>query len=394
MITRRRFVWQSLAACTLARLPHLSFAAAPGDARLVVCILRGALDGLTAVVPYGDTDYRAARPDIAIAAPGAERGALRLDGLFGLHPSLTYLHERHAARELIVFHAIATAYRDRSHFDAQNLLENGTPRPFGSESGWLNRALTALPSNQYGVALAQNVPLLLRGPRQVTSWAPSSLPAVEPDLIERLTKLYERDEILADRLQQATKIDAMAQTSDADGLGRGNVQRLALMAKTAGTFLASSQGPKVAVLELTGWDTHAQEGASQGSLANRLRTLDETLSALGVSLGEAWPRTAVLVVTEFGRTVAQNGSRGTDHGTGTCAFLLGGAVAGGRVMADWPGLSARELYENRDLRPTMDLRAVCKGVLEDHLLVPQRHLEDQVFPASTAARAVRGLIKA
>jgi uncharacterized protein (DUF1501 family) len=164
--------------------------------------------------------------------------------------------------------------------------------------------------------------------------------------------------------------------------------------RAAAGFLRQEQGPKVAVFDTSGWDTHANEGGAQGQLAGRLAALDKGLATLRQELGPTWSDTAVLLVTEFGRTAAINGTRGTDHGTAAAAFLVGGAVAGGRVIADWPGLSARALYQGRDLAPTLDLRSVLKGLLADHLRVPGRALEDTVFPDSAAAKPLHGLLRA
>jgi uncharacterized protein (DUF1501 family) len=399
MTTRRRFLESSLKCAALlagaTACPRLSFAASgPEDrARFVVVLLRGALDGLSAVPPYADAAYAASRGPIAIAAPGAAGGALDLDGFFGLHPSLPLLHTRYRERELLVIHAVATPYRERSHFDGQNVLENGSDRPSGAASGWLNRALAALPRQASnapsGLAIGQNVPLILRGAVPVGSWAPARLPDVEPDLIVRLRDLYSNDATLAARLDEAVAIDALAGNESMESgrdapMPRGVAGNLALarqMASTAGRMLATPQGPLIAVLDMTGWDTHAGEGAAEGALAARLRGLDGVLDSLREGLGAQWARSAVLVCTEFGRTVMVNGTRGTDHGTAASAFLIGGAVDGGRTLADWPGLGARDLHEGRDLRATVDLRAIVKGVLRDHLGVASRALDD-VFPGS------------
>ena len=408
MISRRSFVNRAVACGLLAQLPRLGFAAAAGDSRFVLVILRGALDGLTAVPPYGDPAYAAARRELAIAPPGGSAGALALDATFGLHPALKSLHERFEKRELAVLHAVASPYRERSHFDGQNVLENGTPAPSGGTSGWLNRAIATLPpagskaQREMALALGQNVPLVLRGDAQVTSWAPSLLPEVEPDTLTRLADLYTADPLLAMRLNEATAIDALAdEQMGADRSagkaaarpGAGNIARLKLMASTAGKFLAAPDGPRIAVFDATGWDTHAQEGAATGQLAQRLDGLDSVLETLAVALQPVWQHSAIMVVTEFGRTVALNGTRGTDHGTGSCAFLLGGAVNGGRVIADWPGLSAPALYQGRDLRPTLDLRAAFKGILQQHYGIGTRQLEDAIFPSSTSARPVPDLLR-
>ena len=406
MTTRRRFLHSGLklgiGGALAAALPGVSFAATPGAPRtppFVVVILRGALDGLAAVPPYGDDGYAHARGAIAIARPGGAQGALDLNGFFGLHPALPLLHERYVARELVVVHAAASAYRERSHFDGQNVLENGGEHPSGSASGWLNRALGALPGHGAdGLALGQNVPLILRGPVPVGSWAPTSMPEVEPELIERLRELYAGDATLASRLDEGTRIDALV--SDDKSIGGnpmqkagGGAERLKAIAEAAGRMIAAPTGPRLAVMDAGGWDTHAGEGGAEGQLAGRLHGLDQVLDALRRGLGAEWPRTAILVCTEFGRTVEVNGTRGTDHGTGAAAFVLGGAVQGGRVLADWPGLSPRERHEGRDLRPTTDLRAVAKALLRDHLKIPERALAD-VFPGASAVAATRDLVRA
>jgi uncharacterized protein (DUF1501 family) len=377
-------------------LPRCVFADVATDARFVLVLLRGALDGLAAVPAYGDGSYAAKRGALAITAP-----QLKLDGTFALHPSLTHLHERFAAKELLVFHAVASPYRERSHFDGQDQLENGTTAPKAAHDGWLNRALPLLPeakqraTDRLALALAQNVPLVLRGASRVGSWAPSRLPETDSDTLQRIADLYSTDEYFASRLQSALAADEVAGESAA-GLGAGRrdpLNTLGPVAAAAGKFLAAADGPRIAVLEASGWDTHANQGAERGQLANRLRGLDQALHSLRTALGASWARSAVLVVTEFGRTVAVNGTAGTDHGTATCAFLAGGAVAGGRIVTDWPGLANSALYEGRDLRPTLDLRSIVKGVLAAHLGAGEGGLEDKVFPGSRAVPPLERLIR-
>jgi uncharacterized protein (DUF1501 family) len=386
--------------------------------RFVFIVMRGALDGLAAAPPYGDSDYAGLRRELALKAPGSPGGALPLDGFFGVHPSLTFLHDAYTARELVVFHAIASPYRERSHFDGQDVLENGSPQAHAVQTGWLNRALASLQSGhgqskELGVALGQNIPLVMRGPASVTSWSPSKLAALDDDTLERITDLYAGDPLLAARLADALAADAIAdsagspmQAAAAPAAGGANtppsqplVQRAKLMRYTelvraAAGFLRRDDGPQVAVFDTTGWDTHANEGNAEGQLAGRLAALDAGLRTLKEELGPTWADTAVLLATEFGRTAATNGTRGTDHGTATAAFLLGGAVQGGRVLADWPGLSAHSLYQGRDLKPTTDLRSVLKGVLSEHLLVSSSALESSVFPNSPDARPIKGLLRA
>jgi len=403
MSSRREFLTASVrlgvGAALATALPGVSFATLPGGAPFVVVILRGALDGLSAVPPYGDPDYAGARGPIAITRPGGSKGALDLDGFFGLHPALPLLHERWRSGELLVVHATASAYRERSHFDGQNVLENGGDHPSGSASGWLNRALGALDGRGVdGLAVGQNVPLILRGPVPVGSWAPSALPEVEPELVQRLRDLYSDDPMLSARLDEATRMEALADDEQPPAHAAmykakgGGIERLKAVAETAGRMMAAPKGPRVAVFDAGGWDTHAGEGGAEGQLAGRLGGLDQVLEALRGGLGPEWSRTAVLVCTEFGRTVQVNGTRGTDHGTGAAALLLGGAVRGGRVLADWPGLGERQRYEGRDLKPTTDLRAIAKGLLRDHLGVAERALAD-VFPASERVLPVRDLVR-
>ncbi|HYM43503.1 MAG TPA: DUF1501 domain-containing protein [Steroidobacteraceae bacterium] len=389
-------------------------------ARFVLVILRGALDGLAAVPPLGDRDYARLRGEFALRAPGQPQAALPLDGFFGLHPSLRFLHSSYGARELVVFHAVASPYRERSHFDGQDVLENGTTLPHALQSGWLTRALGAAAGagREAGVALGQNVPLVMRGPAEVTSWSPSRLAGLDEDTLARVTDLYARDPLLSVRLADALAADAMvAENSRLDAMAQemaaatdsgavlptaapapkavaAGADRYAEIVRAAAGFLRREDGPQVAVFDTTGWDTHANEGAAEGQLAARLAGLDKGLATLREELGSAWQDTAVLLVTEFGRTAAINGTRGTDHGTATMAFLLGGAVAGGRVIADWPGLASRSLYQARDLAPTLDLRCVLKGLLDEHLSVPARALDASVFPGSEAARPLTGLIRA
>jgi uncharacterized protein (DUF1501 family) len=399
MISRRNFL-QAMAAGSLAgALPGLTLAApGRGQARLVLVILRGGLDGLAAVVPYGDPAYESARRGLALEPPGNAEGLLDLDGFFALHPSLRALHEHYARGELIAVHAVASPYRNRSHFDAQKVLELGLATPNGSRQGWLNRALPMLgaeaagAAEDYAMAIGQSVPLVLRGPENVGSWAPARLPGPDDDLMERLIALYDRDAILGPRLEAALNADRLAGGSMAGRLRRG--EQFGNLADAAARMLADPAGPRIAVIEAGGWDSHANQGRESGALAQRLRRLDEGLGRLAAGLGPAWRHTVVLVVTEFGRTVAMNGTRGTDHGTAGMLLALGGALAGGRVLGDWPGLARNRLLDGRDLTPATDPRSVYKGILRDHLGITKADLDSRVFPASRAAPTMGGLIKA
>jgi uncharacterized protein (DUF1501 family) len=392
MFSRRELLKLLGATAAAQAVPQLALAAAETEARFVLVILRGAVDGLALAPPYGDGNYARLRGQLALDNPGSADGALKLDGLFGLHPALTEVQARYDAREALLVHAVASPYRERSHFDGQDLLESGGPRVGVLRDGWLNRGLAALPGAT-AIALAQNTPLVLRGASPVTSWAPSRLPDADDATLARLQRLYAGDEFFASRLEQALRSRDIAGDMGNGQRRRGNeAQQFAELMRSAARFLTAPDGARIAVLEFGGWDTHANQGAASGQLASRFAVLDTALADLRKGLGDSWRDTVIAVVTEFGRTVRVNGTRGTDHGTGTAALLLGGAVNGGRVVADWPGLGT--LYEDRDLLPTTDLRSVFKGVLAEHLELAPTFLEREVFPDSATAQPLRNLIRA
>lgn len=410
MIGRRKLL-QGMAGTAAANLlaPSLTFAALSrsrllGDRRLVVFVLRGGLDGLAAVPPHGDPNYARLRGNLALPMPSdnvGEGGILNLDGFFGLHPALAAFHELYGQGELLPLQAVAPPYQGRSHFDGQDVLENGTTTALGRSDGWLNRALAHLqtPGNEenLGLAVGEGVPLILRGDRKVASWSPDPLPEAAPDFLRQVATLWQNDSLLGPALGEGIKArdmssDTMGGNSNASGNKR-NAWAAENLARKAGALLATANGPRIAVLEAGGWDTHANQGAAKGQLANHLKGLSESVLALKQSLGAAWQTTAVIAVTEFGRTAAPNGTGGTDHGVGGAAFLLGGAVAGGRVVTDWPGLAQANLYQGRDLRPTLDLRALFKAVLQDHLGLASSAIESDVFPDSRAIKPLRDLFR-
>ena len=398
MISRRNFL-QALSAGTLASaFPGLAFAApGRGQQRLVLVILRGGLDGLAAVAPHGDPAYERARSGLALEPPGSREGLLDLDGFFALHPMLGTLHTHHQRGEFTAVHAVASPYRERSHFDAQNVLELGLSTPHASHQGWLNRSLPLMGSaaehrsEDYAMAIGQAVPLVLQGPENVGSWAPARLPGPDGDLMDRLAALYSEDAFLGPRLEAALNAERMAGDVMSERIRPG--EQFGKLAQAAARMLADDAGPRIAVIEASGWDTHANQGRENGALAQNLRRLDEGLGKFAVGMGSAWRHTVVLVVTEFGRTVAMNGTRGTDHGTASVALMLGGAVDGGRVHGDWPGLGQGQLRDGRDLVPATDLRSVLKGTLRDHLGMTMPDLESRVFPGSSGARPMNGLIR-
>jgi uncharacterized protein (DUF1501 family) len=307
-------------------------------------------------------------------------------------------HELFRDDQALVIHAVASPYRERSHFDAQDILENGSEHAGGIRNGWLNRALEPLGGSlgqEPAIAMAQNTPLVLRGGNSVTSWAPSQLPDANEDTLRRIEQLYAQDEFFAIRLRQAfDSQDIAGNMGGMDSQRRNNeLQQWKILADAAAKFLTAPDGPQIAVLEAGGWDTHANQGAAGGYLSNRLTALDEALISLRHGLGNTWSKTVVAVVTEFGRTVKVNGTRGTDHGTATAALLLGGAVNGGQVIADWPGLGSNDLYDGRDLYPTSDLRGIFKSVLIEHLQLAEGFVTREVFPDSASIRPLNGLIR-
>ena len=399
LMTRRAALMAGGAMFLAGSAGALTLSRQAGDRKFVLVILRGALDGLAAVAPYGDAHYRAARGKLALAHPGEAGGVLPLTEGFGLHPDLAFLHQQWTSGELAIVPACASPYRERSHFDAQDVLETGAAKVFGASDGWLGRALTALPPElkREAVAISGSLPLVLRGSASATSWAPSFAPSASEDTLSRLMDLYAGDSLLGPALASAIETNAIASASGMDGRdGKGRRNGPGAykgLAEAAARLMSAEGGPAAAVLSFDGWDTHANQGAANGQLALRLAGLDAALRALKDGLGTHWPKTVVAVVTEFGRTVAENGTGGTDHGTGSAAFLLGGAVSGGKFGGDWPGLAPKALFEGRDLAPANDIRSVFMAVLQDHWSLDRDTLSRIVFPDGTGVRPISGLIR-
>lgn len=400
MRDRRSILKSALAAgalCVWDAPVRFAFASARTDRRLVVIVLRGALDGLASVPPYGDPGYKSVRGPLSLDSVGAN-AVHDLDGQFGLHPALVNVKSMWDAKELVVFHNIATPYRDRSHFDGQIVLETGGTSPHMFSDGWLNRALRpiGLATGDGALAIAVSPPLILSGAAHVSSWMPQTLPQPDADFLGRVRALYGDDPVLLSSLDSALATEAQAEAamdvpnpptqqsvpSQPGGKGYGPNGNLVPLFVGAGRLLAREDGPRIAVLDAGGWDTHVAEGAADGQLARRLRALDMALDGLRAALGTAWRKTAVVMMTEFGRTVAPNGNGGTDHGTAGAAFLFGGAVRGGVVRAEWVGLKPSVLKDGRDQPPRTDLRALFKAVLSDHMRVARRYLDTTVFPDS------------
>jgi uncharacterized protein (DUF1501 family) len=385
MLTRRSFIrYAAAGAGAILVSPQIAFARVETDRRFVFVIQRGAADGLNIVVPYADPGYATLRGALAVDTSAATR----LDGTFALHPALAQTAQMYAAREALFVHAVASPYRDRSHFDGQNVLETGGTSPYQVKDGWLNRLVSLMPgttqnTHESAIAFAPTVPLALRGPANVASYAPSALPQAPDDLLTRVSQLYEQDAQLRPLWESAMTARGLA--GDA-----GARQDPASLGKLAASFLSRDDGPRIAMIETGGWDTHS---AQAPRLAAQLKALDTMLAALRDGLGPSWGKTTVLVATEFGRTAAANGTGGTDHGTGSVAMVIGGAVAGGRVVADWPGLRQSDLYQARDLKPTASLDALITGVASESLGLDPHRTASTLFAQNRAAQPMTGLIR-
>ena len=420
------------AGLSLQFLGSRAFAAGETDLanrRLVVIICRGGMDGLSVAPPVGDANYARLRGSIAIAPPGQADGALPLDETFGLHPTLSAVHALAMKGQARIAPAIATPDRERSHFEAQDVLEGGTTVAYGTSSGWLNRALEAMgpPGRVKALSLGPTAPLLLRGRIEAASWSPGGLQGHDARLVGILQDLYAKDPLLGPALAGGLTTQTMAKLATREAAmeiappqpmamqpvtgmqaapyaphGQAVGQARQLGATLAG-FMTQPGGASVVGLELDGFDTHAGQ---RGLLATRLAYLDAFIDSLQSGLTgralpsgsanttrrDVWRDTVVVVATEFGRTARVNGTDGTDHGTASTALLLGGAIRAGGIIGDWPTLADNRLFENRDTAPTMDMRGLFKGVLRDHLGIERAKLDTLVFPDSAAVMATGGLV--
>jgi uncharacterized protein (DUF1501 family) len=360
--------------------PRMALASVETDRRFVFIIQRGAADGLNIVIPYADPDYARLRGALAIDPAKATK----LDGHFALHPALVQSAALFQAKQAIFVHATASPYRDRSHFDGQNVLETGGTTPYAVRDGWLNRLVSLLPkARDEAIAFAPTVPPALRGPAEVASYAPSALPQASDDLLLRVGRLYQQDPQLHGLWDAAR---------EARGMADGNAGRApADLGRLAASFLSRADGPRIAMMETGGWDTHTGQ---EYRLAAQLKALDQMLGALRDGLGPIWDQTVVVVATEFGRTAAANGTGGTDHGTGSAAMLFGGGLKGGRVIADWPGLAPAQLYQSRDLKPTTGLDSVIAGLAAETFAIDPERVGRALFAQTVATRPMEGLLSA
>jgi uncharacterized protein (DUF1501 family) len=396
-------------------LGRRAFAAADGALarrKLVVFVCRGAMDGLSVSPPVGDPVYAALRGEIAIAGFGQPNGALPLDATFGLHPKLTAIHALAQKGQARIAPAVATPDRARSHFEAQDVLETGAAGVYGQTSGWLNRAMQAMgPAGRVqALSVGAQAPLILRGALQAASWSPGGYKDRDSRLPAILADLYAHDPLLGPALASGLATEAMARiaaapmagpmaaASQADpaqtvaGYQRAGIATARSLGLTLANFMTEPGGPQIAAVSLDGFDTHANQGAAEGQLANHLAYLDAAVDGLASGLGPEWANTVALAATEFGRTARINGTKGTDHGTGSTALVLGGGLKRGGIIGDWPTLQTARLFENRDTYPALDMRALFKGVLAEQLGLGRRALDTAVFPDSTGVEPVRGIV--
>jgi uncharacterized protein (DUF1501 family) len=380
MMNRRDFLRYAAITGAVFALPSISFAAAKTERRFIFIIQRGAADGLNTVIPYADPAYAKLRGALAVDVTQATK----LDGTFALHASLADTAKLYQSGQALFIHAVASPYRDRSHFDAQNVLETGGSEAYQLKDGWMNRLLTLLPKTQNeAIAFAPTIPMALRGNMEVSSYAASNLPQAPDDLLLRVGQLYAEDVQLNSLWMAAMQANNMAEDASAK-------QDPASLGKLAASFLSKANGPRIGMIETGGWDTHS---AQEGRLSRQLKSLDQLIAALRNGLGDTWQKTTVIVATEFGRTAATNGTGGTDHGTASAAMILGGDVNGGRVIADWPGLSQSNLYEGRDLKPTLNLDTLIASLAGASFGIDSTLVAKTLFPEAANGKMLEGLIK-
>lgn len=377
-----------------------------GPKRLIVILLRGAVDGLNVVVPYAEEAYYRERRSIAIAPPGKPDGALALDQHFGLHPALASLMPLWMERNLAFIHAAGSPDPTRSHFDAQLYVENGTPGQSTTRDGWMNRLLLALPGPRGptdAISIGPTLPQILAGRAPVATLPLGAagikpLPIDQPEVANAFDRLYSGTDRLSEsyregRTARAQLIGALRTERQIADNGAPPPSGFPGQAARLAALIRRDSSIRLAVIGLGGWDTHVNQGNTKGQLAGRLRPLGEGLAALARGTGDAWRDTIVVVLSEFGRTVRENGNGGTDHGHGNVIWVLGGAVKGSRVYGDWPGLLPAQLYQRRDLAVTTDYRTALAVILERHLRLTDRQL-DAVFPGAPSTPPALALMLA
>jgi len=391
-ITRRMALGGIGACLTLAHL-RPARAAVSFPQRLVVVNIRGGLDGMSAVVPYGDPNLAGLRASLIPPPVGQQGGMLDMGGFYGLNPGLPNLYSLYQANQMLAVHAVGNLLLTRSHFAGQEAIELGETAQTGAANGWINRLVGLLQTEQggveAGVSFGAGNPLIGQGPAAMGAWASSNWPATNNTLAALVETLGETDAQIGPPTESGFNDRSYFKTWLAGSTAPNGSTALQNAMRSAGIFIAASGGPAIAVIESNAADTHTSQVAR---LATLFADLDASIALLQTAAGPAtWANTVVLTLTEFGRMAAVNGCSGTDHGTGLAMFLAGGPVAGGRVIADWPGLGHTQLYQGRDLAPTTDIRAVIMGVLQGHLGMTNSQLAT-IFPNATGVSPMSGLV--
>ncbi|WP_426110325.1 DUF1501 domain-containing protein [Massilia sp. PWRC2] len=412
---RRQFMHAlALGASVLIPVGRSAWAAtgtAPTQKKLIVVMLRGAVDGLNVVAPVADANYLRLRPTIGLALPGMENGALDLDGYFGLHPALAALQPLWAENKLAFVHASGSPDSTRSHFDAQDYMESGTPGRKSTQDGWMNRLVATLPgaaTSSRALSIGPVMPRILSGPAAAIN-LPNGAAATRATILdkkdigaafdqlygsnERFGRAYQDGKTAHQEVMAAAAMAAEADKSNPADRGAplpngfpDDAARLALL-------MRNDPNIQVAFVDLGGWDTHAGQGAGRGQLANRLQPLGQGLATLATRLGPLFDDTTIVVMSEFGRTARENGNGGTDHGHGNVMWVIGGAVNGGKVYGDWQGVGDSALNEGRDLPVTTDFRLVLAQIAERHMRLGDPQLR-KIFPNMPQRGAAFQLIRA
>ena len=400
---RRDFLKLISSGIIINSLPNLRVLAADikSNTKFILVILRGGLDGLAMIPPYKDKNYERIRGELALPMPDEVGGVIDLDGFFGMHPVIDSLLPMYKKKDLMFIHAVSTPYRSRSHFDVQDVLENGTKSPMGAKDGWLNRLVQHSPGkNSYsGVALSKELPLILSGKNHnITTWYPEKSRKKRKNFAEEMMDLYNNDKLLGPLISEAIRFNRMVEESLSkedrmSGRNANYSNETEKLLYSASNLLKAEKGPNIAVINVGGWDTHANQGVAGGVLANRMGQLATALSKIPDYMDNEWENTVFSVVTEFGRTVKPNGTRGTDHGTGSISLLGGGKVKGGSVYTKWPGLKENLLYEERDLRATIDMRSIFKSILHYPMGISKSIIEKNIFPDSYEAGFIRNFFR-
>ena len=373
-VSRRKFIKIAGASLAVLSFPMSSAFAfqesvdVKKKAKIVWVVLRGALDSLHTVIPTFDPDYQKLRPTLASSF---KEPLLPLDKGFALHPSLKNLHQWYQKKEMLPIVAVSSGYPKRSHFDGQDFLESGK-NEIDHDSGWLARAIDI--KNRRALAVSHSTPISLRSSSQVHTWYPSKLKSADEDTLQTMSQLYQYDEVLKRNLEKAIEVKDLV--DDKVGGKKNRKGKFVELSKACATLMVEDNTLDCAMLEVGGWDTHNNQSSR---LTKKLTELDTGLAELKTGLGDDWQNTVVIIATEFGRTAKENGTGGTDHGTGSALLLTGGAVNGGKVEGQWPGLKTDELFQQRDLMPTSNSFAWFGNVLSQHWQFTDKELAE-VFP--------------